>query len=239
MPTLQKFRDIRKEMRWRDAALEQIDQFEKLADKFEVYPVAVGSHTSKSIELPVIELTIGNFRFLIRDNFHDLNVCVQTLGNYGPVTLPLQELFEGILKPLDWDWYLGEIARCRGYSWKEWTDEEMDDPKILEVFTTRKDGTQVDWKNSPEKKARWIKRLTDPEWYAHDWSSGGLTWDGTFGPGVTLYNQQHPYAEGISALVPSEALKPYAPGKSCFALALDSFEQVELLIRRLTQSLGV
>ncbi|OHD25074.1 MAG: hypothetical protein A2Y38_02695 [Spirochaetes bacterium GWB1_59_5] len=234
MRTLQHFREIEDKMRWKGAALlGQITKFKALAGRLGVLPRAMGSHTSKSIELPVVELIRGGCRFLLRDNFHDIEMAVQA---NRPVTLPLKALFEGVLMPHDWDWYLGEVARCRGYRWHYWTDEEMDDPAILKVTAVHDYSKRsMDWDTTPEVKARWIKRLTDPEWYHRDWSSGPITSDEPFGPGATLFVQGHLFAQGIDDLVPHEDRGPYVPGKTAFGVSLDNYEQAENLIRRLTE----
>lgn len=217
---LDSFRNVRSEMIWRGAALEQIDAFEAMASRLGVELEAIGKHTSKSIALPVVKLSINGSDFVMRDNFYDVNLLVKARE---PVRLTLPEFFTGIYEPLDWAWYLNEIARARGYSWSQYTDEEMDDPRILRARIT------YDQVKSPEEKDRWIKRMSDPAWWSNDWSGGELTWDGSFEPGVAIFSQRHPYAEGIQCDgVPTK----YVQGLNSFIVALPRIEDAETVIRR-------
>lgn len=234
MKALQEFESIDDKMYWKGAALDQLGRFRRLAEGLGVEPRAVGSHRSKSIDLPVVELVVGGVRCLLRDNFYSVEMAVQSPQ---PVTLPIASLFAGILEPHDWAWYLAQIDRARGYSWKFWTDEEMDDPRILRVIVTRENGMRQEWTVTPEVKDRWLKRLTDPEWYGKDWDAP-LTYDGAFGPDAVLFVQDHTYCEGISDLIPREDRSAYVPGKSCFAVSLGTYEQAETLIRRISGMTG-
>lgn len=224
--SLNRFRKIRDDMIWKQSALDQLTEFEALAYRLKSDLEVVGAHTSKSIRLPVICLTLNGNRFFLRDNFHDVNLCVLAAE---PVRLPLSAMFEKVLQPHDWDWYMAEVAGARGCSWREWTDEQMDDPNLLKLSADAPGYTA----KSKGEKERWIRRFSDPEWYGRDWSSAVLCWDGEFGPGVTMYGQSHPFAEGISGLVPPGALKPYAPGKSQFGLAIGDCKAAERMIRRI------
>lgn len=234
MQSLDEFRNIRDEMYYKRAALEQLKQFEDLADRLGVEILVVSHHTSKSIRLPVVGLKIGDNTFFLRDNFGDVNLCVRA---EEPVDLSLSDLLHGACEEHDWDWYLDQIARCRNYSWDYFTDEEMDDPDILHVSKPHKmdpTGGKLDWSMRRGEKNRWLKRMTDPSWFYNDWSHSAICWEGEFGPGVRLFIQSHPYAEGIEALVPAHALKPYVRGAKDFALALNSMEAAELIIRRVS-----
>lgn len=226
------FAQIPDKMLWKRPALQQIEEFKALAARLGVALVVVSSHTSKSIDLPVVQLKIDGNTFLLRDNFHDLNVCVQS---DEPMTLTYAEMLAGVCPPLTWQWYLDEIAKCRGYTWRYFTDEEMDDPRILRVFKmhewAKPGGKPMEWKVEADRKDRWIKRLTDPEWYSRDWSSGVVCWDGEFGPGATLFVQEHPFAQGIADVVPAKALEPYRPGTKMFATAVGDMTEAERLIR--------
>jgi hypothetical protein len=88
---------------------------------------------------------------------------------------------------------------------------------------------------SQEVKDRWRFRMTSPSWYDFDWSHGVICWDGEFGPNTKMFVQHHPFAEGIDKVVPPDALKPYKCGVYSFAIALDSLESAEALIRRITE----
>jgi len=225
---LNAFREIPETMLWRDSALHQIDGFRQLTRGLGFPWEVVGHHTSKSIRIPVIRITCGDTKVYLRDNFHDINVC---MVSKSPFTTPLSVLFDGILKPLDWTWYLSEIARCRGYSWREWTDEQMDTPGLLAL------SDDAPWYTAKrlDEKARWAKRMTDPEWWSKDWASGAICWEGKFGPGARLWIQVHPFLEGISKVVPASATKPYEPGCKGFAIAVGNLEQVEGLIKKMTR----
>jgi len=233
MTTLDSFRNIRDTMLWKEAALEQLTQFEALAGRLGVPLTVAGSHTSKSISLPVVQLIIDGNLFLLRDNFNDVNLCV-CAGK--PVMLPLAEMLEGVCKPLDWNWYLKEISKCRSYTWDYFTDEEMDDPDILHVRKPHKaSGGMIDWNVTRGAKDRWLQRMTDPLWYSRDWSHGEICWEGEFGHEATLFVQYHPFAEGLEKLVPSSALRPYFPGKRNFALSVNGMESAELIIRKVSR----
>jgi hypothetical protein len=223
---LDDFRNIPDRMTWKAAALDQIEKFRQFAEQLGFPWEVAGSHTSKSICLPVIRINCKDMEVYLRDNFHDLNLCVVAKQ---PIRTPLSVLFEGVLEPFGWDWYLEQVTRCRNYSWSGWTDEQMDMPGLL-CLTNDAPAYAV---KRPEVKARWCKRLTDPAWYRHDWSSGQITWEGEFGPGVVLWVQNHPFMQGIAELVPSSASQPYKPGCTEFALALPGLDQARNLIQRL------
>lgn len=240
MMSLEGFKQIDDTMLWKKSALYQIEEFEAMAKRLGVELKVPGFHTSKSIALPVVAIIVeeANTSFLLRDNFYDVNICVMS---HHSITLSYTELFRGVYRSLDWDWYLGEIAKCRGYTWDYFTDEEMDNPQVLRVVKPHKCGKPGDkpmeWTVRRDEKERWLKRMTDPSWYYNDWSRGTLSYEGEFGPGVVMYAQQHPFAEGISGLVRREALELYAPGKTEFAFAVGSIKSAELIIRRVIEAI--
>lgn len=220
------FRNVPNNMLWKGATLQQVNRLQQLAETLGFQWDVVGHHTSKSIPLPVVRLSHEGMAFYLRDNFYDINLCVVAEER---LTTPLSVLFEGILKPLDWEWYLREVARARNYSWKGWTDEQMDTPGLLAL------SDDAPWHSvkSPEEKTRWLRRMTDPAWYSKDWSSGKVVWDGVFGPGTKLWIQDHPFMQGIGEHVPESATHPYETGCKGFALALADLEQTEKFIKRL------
>lgn len=237
MIDLSSFERVKPTMCWRDAALEQIKAIEKaiadLAGKWPVTARVVGSHRSKSIDLPVVKITTDAGEFTLRDNFDDTNLMAVLKA---PATLTLDEFFAGIQEPQTWDWYVGEIARARGYSWREWTDEEMDNPRILRVRDTRP-GVDMWWEKKGEEKDRWAARLTNPAWFSRDWSSGEITCDSGFSPGARLFVQHRAYAEGIDVTTPNRS---YKAGLSDFIIAVRDTPAAFTLIDRLTASaLGV
>lgn len=218
------FKDIPRDLLWRDAAREQIDQlgkFVKIGTSWRV----VGYHRSKSIRLPVVEVMYEGLRVLVRDNFYGVNVCVVS---ETPIQLTYLELFSGVLEARDWSWYLDQIHRCAGYSWRGWSLEAQNDPSLP---------SDADPDPGPERRARWAARLTDPSWYQHDWSHDPISYDGEFGPSATLWVQPHAFLEGIAGtgLVPESATRPYTPGCSGFALGLFHLNAVESLLTQLAR----
>ena len=210
-PALAPFRDIDARLYWKGAALEQLKFFEVLARSLGVECRVAGSHRSKSIELPVVLLERADgTRVYLRDNFYDVNVCVVSPTE---LTHSLEELFAHNRK--DWNWYLDQIARCEGYSWVPGKEHHK----------------------GAEKIARWKRRLEDPAWWRHDWSSGVISYEGTFGPGAALYVQPYTFAEGIEDAVSCQekalgALKPYRPGCHAFIAAMGR-EQVAEFIQKI------
>ncbi|MDB4278915.1 hypothetical protein N9917_04875 [Deltaproteobacteria bacterium] len=199
----------RPEMYWKGAALRQFQGFTLLAEQLGCKAQVVGEHTSKSIKLPVMEITGTHGRFLLRDNFYGTNVCFQ--WEFSP-DIPLSDLY----KPMTWDDYLALILKKResGMGYGYWTDEEMADPRILRVEVKRDNGNSYWSKVSPEAKDRWMARMTSTEWFSRDWSSGKLIVVGDMGPGCTMYAAPHSFAEGISRIVHGDALEPWEPGKT-------------------------
>ena len=223
------FRVVAPEMRWRGAALDQIDKFEKtvaaLTTRLGVTAEVVGSHPSKSIDLPVVMLSTSAGTFTLRDNFYDINLMAILRH---PATLSLEQLFAGIQEPVTWDWYLSEVERARNYSWREWSDEEMNDPCILRVRDKRA-GVDMWWEKKSDEKDRWANRMSSPTWHSRDWSSGELVWDGEFGPGVKLFHQGHAY-EGINVTTSN---RKYLRGISDFIIATDTLASAATMIERL------
>lgn len=221
--TLDDFTRVGQEMIWRGSTLTQIEAFKRLGEALGAEPEVVGDHSSKSIKLPVVRYTLNSgAKVTLRDNFYDTNILFEL---DKPCTLSLEEFFDGFNPPLDWDWYMGEIASCRGYVWKKWLDSEMDDPNILTVTEGQFGYGTCD----QEVKDRWIKRMSDPEWYSEDWSSACLTWDGEFGPGVKIFRQRRAFAEGIDT---RGAMNFYALGAKKFILAVRDLIHAETLIKR-------
>ena len=178
------------QMYWKPSAVGQFERFKRLAASITGICRVVGTHISKSIALPVVEISTVRGYFLLRDNFHDVNLYI-CWDEEPPITL------DDAYPCLDWDWYLNEIDRKRGYCYKGWSDEEMEDPRILRVQVTYDNGNTVWREVKGEEKDRWMARMTDPTWYGKDWSSGELIPDGPIGPGCKFYCASYPYAEGI------------------------------------------
>jgi len=204
-------------MYWKEAAMQQFEAFKRLADQLGVTESCsvAGDHTSKSIRLPVVEIPGAHGRFLLRDNFHGMNLCFQ--WEFAP-DIDLSQCYGS----MTWDDYLAVMKKKResGMCYGHWTDEEMDDPRILRVQVTRDNGSTYWSKVSPEEKDRWLNRMTSTEWYTRDWSSGKIIVVGTMGPGCKMYVAGHAFAEGISRIVSGDALKCWEPGmkEGIFAL---------------------
>lgn len=229
---IDKFKTVAPQLLWRDAAASQIDEFEKaitaFATRFRTTAEVVGSHCSKSIYLPVVKLSTDAGEFTLRDNFHDINLMAILRS---PSTLALEQLFAGIQEPWTWEWYLAEIDRARAYSWCEWSNEEMNDPRILRVRDKRHGpGCAMWWEKKGDEKDRWAARMSNPAWYSRDWSSSEFTWDGNFGPGVKLYRQDHAYAQGIDVTTSN---RRYVKGVSDFIIATDTLASAMTMIERL------
>jgi len=230
MEQLNDFKDIRDTMYYKEAALNQIERFKELGKRLDTIVGVIGEHHSKSIRLPAIVIIYKGVTFYLRDNFYDINLCVVSPS---PITFPLSIMFNGVLQQHDWEWYLKEIEKARGYSWREFSDEQMDDPKVLHVTSEGKDGALLDWIKRRDEKTRWMNRFTSPEWHEKDWSSGTVCWEGKFGPGTNIFVQGRAFAQGIEGNVPEDALQIYAPGLSQFILELYNIEMAEKMIRRI------
>ena len=222
---LDSFQNIHNSMTWKGAALQQVNEFRALLEDLGFQWEIVGHHTSKSIRLPVICISHGETKIYLRDNFHDINICVVSKMR---LKMQLSALLDGVLEPKDWEWYLNEIARARGYSWKEWSDEQMNTPGLLALS----DDTPWYSIKKPDEKKRWAKRMTDPEWWGKDWAGGEICWEGRFGPDAHLWIQYHAYLEGIEGIVPRSATGPYKRGCKGFAFAVFRLEQAKELIKK-------
>lgn len=224
------------------AVTAQFDRLKKLAGDHDLPAAVIGTHTSKSCTLPVAFFRLAPEAWLaVRDNFHDTNVIVRLPHDCD---LTAEELFgEG----KDWDWYRAKMARCEGYTWRGWSQEELEDERITRVKAPTSDGKGTFWNNTtPEKKARWLARMTDPSWMTHDWSEGDLFVVGDMGPSAIFYEQPTCFAEGMhealeAALPPQENIrayfKPWRPGATRFILRRPHLDAVDTLIKLLDSRL--
>ena len=227
-------------MLWKGGAEKQIENFWSLAESFGVQVLVVREHTSKSINLPVVELLFPNKgRILLRDNFYNVEIAV--LWNrapkleYSDVYQPVSEWNNDTKQKEEvdgWEWYLSQIKRCEEYSWRGWSPEELADQRITRVEVTRPDGAKYWNETTPAKKDMWNKRMTDPEWHHKDWSSGALFYDGKFGPGAKLYVGYHTSLEGISSNIPWYAREIFKKGKKEFTVSSD-WDRVRGIIERI------
>lgn len=177
---------------YRGAALDQDIRFMTLAQAIGSLPVVVaGDHTSKSCALAVARFDVGEVTFLVRDNFYDLNLAV--FAPRLPVEVPLETFYQ----THDWAWYLGQIARSEGYSWRGWTPEEIADPRIGRVQVKAQHGSNTYWSEKKwDEKERWQRRMTDPAWHGRDWSDP-LVVVGEMGPGCSFAVITKAFAQGM------------------------------------------
>jgi hypothetical protein len=228
-------------MIYKEGSRRQIQKFWDLAKGLEVGITVVGSHISKSIKLPVVQLAFpGKGRILLRDNFHSLEIAV--LWDFVP-DLKLWDIYPeaqertetGRDGPKNWEWYKYHISRCEGYSWKGWSEAELADPRITRVEVDRGDGYKYWTDTTPAKKERWAKRWTDPEWHEKDWG-GKVLWEGTFGPDATLYLGTCTFLEGIGDLIDSSARAIFdGTGQDAFTVST-SWEDVSGIITRIVNA---
>lgn len=205
---------IRDAMLWKNAALDQLRNFELLAESFGVKPTVIATHTSKSIDLPVVMMELNAGTVALRDNFHDVNVAIAWRNDFTSRLLA-SDLFPAH----DWDWYIEQVNSCRNYTYRGWTEEEMEDPRILRVQVTNPSGRAYWSAVSGDAKDRWARRLTDQSWYEHDWSSGYLVTEGQLGPCCKLRRMSHCFLQGMDDL-PSDMTAPWQPGMKSGALCL-------------------
>lgn len=211
---LSRFKDIKDTMLWRDAALGQVKNFELLARDFNAATAVVSSHWSKSIALPVVLFELNGGTVVIRDNFHDVNVAVAWRDDFTS-----RLLASDLLSVSDWAWYLGQIERCRSYTYRGWSDEEMADPRILRVYV--QPGTERGYWSSVSGacKDRWVRRMNDTTWYTEDWSRAVLVPDRPLGPDCTFRELHRCYLQGMEAL-PDEMTRQWRPGQMSGAICL-------------------
>lgn len=197
-----------------EAAQAQIERIKKLAEVLGVNEFEImHSHTSKSVELPVPTLRpIKGLTFMIRDNFHDLNLYVHSSHL---IDIQLSVFHES--KP--YEWYVEQMTRKRNYCFSDWTDEEIDDERILRVRRRNGNGFQS---VHDRAKDRWARRREDTSWYENDWSSRNLIADGPvpFDENTIFYLAERAHGEGIPFNVRSYV-------KPCheFMLALPNWEE--------------
>lgn len=223
-------------MYWKEAAESQFEKFRAMGEAIGEPLTVVGHHTSKSIKLPVVAFRVRNGWFVLRDNFYGLNLCC--LWDFPP-DLALADVYV----EKDWAWYKEQIEKKQGYCFKGWTEEEINDPRILRALVTGDDGSTY-WSKlkDGDEKDRWLKRWSDTAWYSRDWSSGklltggSLNEDGTFGPGTVFYGASHAFAEGISGIVSHDAQGPYEPGKSRFILDTGGYDRTLALMQRIMEA---
>lgn len=193
----------------------KLENFIKEAD---VEPSIIGSHLSKSIHLPVIKFYKNDKFFILRYNFCDINLYIQSEKNQ--INLPMSVLFKDILNEVNWEYYLNEIKRCGEFLWYEYTDEEMNNPDYFLNDSL--------FKKSIGEQIRWFNRFKSPEWFEKDWSSAKLLYEGEFNYNTKMYYSPKCFMQGI----PYKD-SPYYPNCFSFTICLKNFNQVKEIIKRL------
>ncbi len=204
------------------------------------------THTSKSCRLPVIAIDTAVASYVLRDNFHDVNLVVEACA---PLTLPLNVFYERV----NYDEYQAIMQRCRGYTYGVWSEEEMNHPGILRVARPNGSWSEV----SGREKDSWLRRSFDTTWYSKDWSSGKLVpcdvvndkvaaWpEGRpFDASTIFYQMPRCYLEGIEGLythVINESrdytLPDYKPGSRFFCVNVRTDERAKWLITLVERAL--
>lgn len=192
----------------------QIVNFLNIANKMISIHEIISNHTSNGYCLPVVKIKTPFVNFTLRDNFHDINIFVE-----------LTRYFEFNLIDFydckDEEWYLNEIQRKREYCFNGWTDEEINDPRILRVKVKKPNHSY--WSVvTPEAKDRWLDRYNSTEWYTKDWSGNYLIKNES-----KYYLAPYCFAEGIKE---DTNLQPYSKGMNRFFLYADNIEKAEEII---------
>lgn len=172
----------------------------------------INTHTSKDEKLPVVKIDSKAISFTIRDNFHSINLGIELKEDF---VFPYAYFY----KHEDIDWYNNEILRKKGYTFDGWTEEEINDLRILRVFVKNRYWSEV----SGAEKDRWLNRDKSTEWYHKDWSSTTLIeFRGMF------FKAEYAFCEGMRDF---EHLQPYVPGMTKFVICVDSYKKLEEIIR--------
>jgi hypothetical protein len=244
MKSLQKFADIDDKMLWKNAALSQLENFKSLAADIGSKPIVVRSHRSKSIELPVVALSLPDEEiiFVLRDNFYCLNVWVKS-DNHS-INLPLGELFAS----RGMNWYKDEIVRKRTYTYQSWSDEEMDDARILRVKVENVRGGSYWSEVSAKAKDRWQNRMKSTAWWENDWSGGLLITDPMpmndqeFEENTQFFHSGNCYAEGMDVLWKTRP-PHYSVGSDNFLIETGNWENtvriVSLIVRHIQSAMQI
>ena len=98
---------VKNEMLWRGAAQSQFANWLRLGDEYGE-PDVVGTHTSKSILLPVVQYRLENYVVVTaRDNFHDYCVSVRAPGDERTLRGPY---FHRFMEPIHRDGFFEGFA---------------------------------------------------------------------------------------------------------------------------------
>lgn len=203
-------------------------------------------HISKSCQLPVIAIDTAVASYVLRDNFHDVNLVVETCE---PLDLPLDTFYEKI----SYVEYLALVQRCREYTYRDWSEEEMNHPGILRAVRPNGSWSEV----SGSEKDNWMRRHFDTTWYSKSWSSGNLlpcaavndkveAWPAgkQFDASTIFYQMPHCYMEGIDDLYShvrhiarNYTIPDYTLGSRFFCVYVRNAEQAKVLITLIERAL--
>jgi len=194
---------------------QQIENFTNISNKIGGSLVVIGSHCSKSCNLPVVQIKTTDVNFTLRDNFYDINIFVEL---FKKVNFEYSDFYE----EKDEDWYEETLNNKKYYTFRGWTEEEINDPRILRVLINSNIGTFWSSVSSLEKD-RWLNRYSSTEWYSKDWSSGKL-----IKVDNKYYLSRYCFAEGIKQ---DNNLQPYYIGVEEFFLYANNITKAEKLIK--------
>lgn len=194
---------------------QQIENFTNISNEIDGSLVVIGNHCSKSYSLPVVQIKTPVANFILRDNFYDINIFVELRKN---TILEYYDLYE----EKDQKWYEEILNNKRNYTFRGWTEEEINDPRILRVLINSNIGTF--WSSvSAMEKDRWLNRYNSTEWYSKDWSSGKIIKINN-----KYYLSKYCFAEGIDK---DNTLQPYSMGMKEFFLYANDLKEAEKLIK--------
>lgn len=194
-----------------DRGARQLAEFQSIAESVGGTMQHVSQHMSKRLILPVVKITVRGGFFMLRDNFHDVNVYVEWDG-------PLNVAYADFCESHDFAWYQDQMSSCRGYVFRSWLDEEMDDPRILRVKHPNGHWSNVE----ADFKDKWARRYESTDWYS-GWSSGTLVKDGD-----VFYVVKRAFAEGMPHCYDRQ---PFVPGSDRFICAVNCMDQARELMQ--------
>lgn len=195
-----------------DVYSKQLLTFTNIATHVDGNLTIINTHTSKGERLPVVKIDCGNINFTIRDNFYSINLGIELEEDF---VFPYAYFYEHE----DMDWYNDEMLRKKDYTFEGWTEEEINDPRILRVFIKNRYWSEV----SGAEKDRWLDRYKSVEWYNKDWSSTNLIKFRDM-----FVKAEYAFCEGMRDF---EKLQPYVPGMTKFVVCVDSYKKLEEIIR--------
>lgn len=220
---------IPESMYYQGMALKQLDAFQGLAADINARATVLSTHTSKSIELPVVSLWTEHGFVVLSDNFHGVSLSMWMIAKP-------RVSFVDVYPKRDWDWYLEQVARKRNYTFAGWSDEEMEDPRILRVQVRPRFSPESPpyWRSvSAEAKDAWANRMVSTDWFHTCWSSSRLLLEegSKMGPGCVFFELKH-FSLRDGYRFPAEMSLPWNGGEKG-SLAFDDFSSAAVFVKRL------